>query len=88
MNCFYNIVLERPLLLLQEVGNARLGEGDRRLISPKTSTPQNQPIKRKIKNSRSQKVGEPHLGQLISIVAALETLQQHIFNYKTANRLM
>ena len=35
------------LLLLKEVGNARLGESDWHPISPKTPTPQHQPIERK-----------------------------------------
>ena len=32
------------LLLLEKVGNARLGESDQHPISPKTPTPQHQPI--------------------------------------------
>ena len=41
------------LLLLKEVGNARLGESDQHPITPKTPTPQHQPIERREReNSR------------------------------------
>ena len=43
----HNRILLLLLLLLKEVGNARLGERDYHPISPKTPTPQHQPIERK-----------------------------------------
>ena len=52
------------LLLLKEVGNARLGDSDLHPVSQKTPAPQYQPIekKRERENSRKQKRAES-LGQ-------------------------
>ena len=41
------------LLLLKKVGSARLRESDIHSISPKTPSPQNQPIDRKKRNGKS-----------------------------------
>ena len=41
-----DVIIEHALfllLLLKEIGNARLGESDQHPISPKTPTPQHQP---------------------------------------------
>ena len=61
---FYILIHALLLLLLKDIGNARLGESDQHPISPKTPTPQHQPKKerRERENSRRQKVSE-QLGQ-------------------------
>ena len=51
MACYYYYGL---LLLFKKIGNARLGEGDRHPISPKTPAPYYQPIEEKVEDNEGQ----------------------------------
>ena len=60
-HCYENYLL---LLLLKEVGSARLRESDQHPISPKTPAPQYQPIDRK---KRKWKIVEDYIIIIIII---------------------
>ena len=48
----YKALLLLLLLLLKQIGSARLRENDIQLINPKTAAPQYQPIDRKQRNGK------------------------------------
>ena len=76
-------ILSLLLLLLKNIGSARLRESDIHRISPKTTDPQYQPIDtKKRKGKRVEDYSrDSSLGQYKSIDPALEIRQSHTIEY-------
>ena len=71
------------IIIIKEVGSARLGESYLHPISPKTPAPQYQPIDKKNEN-KEDKEGKSSLDKRKSTGPALEIRQSHTIEYSVS----